>query len=106
MVIVWWFALVATLGAIPLAAPDFVMPRAHEWLVLLGVGVFTHLGQWTLTHSLVRERAGRAMSVGYLQIVFAAIWGILFFAEIPDPLGIAGALLIVGSIIAIGQDAE
>ena len=30
------------------------------------------------------ERAGRASAVGYLQIVFAAVWGWVLFRETPD----------------------
>ncbi|HWV58754.1 MAG TPA: hypothetical protein VNZ57_14955, partial [Longimicrobiales bacterium] len=44
---------------------------------------------------------GRATSIGYLQIVFAAVWGALFFGEIPDLPGIIGALLVIGSTLAL-----
>lgn len=103
MVIVFWFALVATVGAVPAAAPVWIMPRGWEWLVLLGVGVATQLGQVFLTWGLRLERAGRAMAVGYLQIVFAAVWGALFFAEIPDRWSVVGALVIVASTFLLSR---
>ena len=34
------------------------------------------------------------MSISYAQILFAATWGLLFFDELPGPLGIAGAALV------------
>ena len=49
------------------------------------------------------EPAGRVAAVGYLQIVFAALWGVLFFGEIPGTLSIAGALLIVGSTFFLAR---
>jgi drug/metabolite transporter (DMT)-like permease len=74
-----------------------------EWLVMLGIGISTHLGQLYITHGLRMERAGRATATGYLQIVFAAIWGILFFAELPDWGTFLGAGLIVGSTLALAR---
>jgi drug/metabolite transporter (DMT)-like permease len=41
-------------------------------LILLGVGVTTHLGQVFMTRGLHLERAGRATAAGLVQIVFAA----------------------------------
>ena len=70
-------------------------------LVLLAVGVSTHLGQLFVTLGLHMERAGRASAVGYLQIVFAAGWGWLLFHEIPDLWTWLGAAVIVISTLAL-----
>jgi drug/metabolite transporter (DMT)-like permease len=96
LVIVFYFALVSTVGAAPFTAVDFVLPVGWEWLLLLGIGVTTQLGQVFLTLGLREERAGKAMAVGYLQIVFAAAWGWVILTEIPDRWTAAGALVIVG----------
>jgi drug/metabolite transporter (DMT)-like permease len=95
VVIVFYFALIATAGSVPLTAVNPVWPTVREWLVLAGIGVVTQLGQVYLTKGLREERAGRAMAVGYMQIVFAAVWGLLFFAEFPDILSLAGAAVII-----------
>jgi drug/metabolite transporter (DMT)-like permease len=97
MVIVFYFSLISTILSFPMMIPVYVHPAGSEWLVLLGVGVTTQLGQVCLTHGLKRERAGRAMNVGYLQIVFATLWGVIIFAEIPDRWTLAGALVIVAT---------
>lgn len=101
-VIIVWFAAVSVVGSLPLVR-DPVWPTPAEWLVLLGVGVFTQLGQMAITVGLRLERAGRATATGYLQIVFAAAWGIAFFGEIPDAATLAGALLIVASTLALAR---
>jgi drug/metabolite transporter (DMT)-like permease len=106
LVIVLWFGAVTTLGSIPGAAISFVMPSGWEWAALVGVGVTTHAGQILLTRGLTLERAGRAMRVSYVQIVFAALWGILFLGERPDLWSIAGGVLIVGSTLALGRQAR
>ena len=103
VVIVFWFALVATAGSIPFTAAHGLMPTRWEWVALLAIGVLTQLGQVSLTRGLKEERAGRAMAVAYMQIVFAAVWGALFFAEIPDAWGLAGALLIIAGTAGIAR---
>lgn len=103
LVIVFWFALVNVVVAVPLAAPSAVWPDATGWLLLLGVGVSAQGSQVLLTRGLGEERAGRAMAVAYLQIVFAAVWGALVFAEIPDLAMAAGALLVMGGTYLAGR---
>ncbi|MFP4623024.1 MAG: DMT family transporter [Gemmatimonadota bacterium] len=95
VVVVFWFAAVATVASVPFTALDPVLPTATEWLLLLGIGGVTQLAQVFVTRGLREERAGRAMTVAYMQIVFAALWGALLFAEVPDLWGAAGALLII-----------
>lgn len=102
LVIVLAFALVALLGSLPATIPVFVMPRGVEWLYLLGVGVATQGGQLFVTKALQVERAGKVMAVGYLQIVFAALWGFLVFSELPDQWTALGALMIIASTLLMG----
>jgi drug/metabolite transporter (DMT)-like permease len=102
-VIVFYFSLVSVFAALPTALPGALWPTPVEWLVLLGIGVTTQLGQIAITHGLRLERAGRATATAYLQIVFAALWGILFFAELPDWGTFLGAALIIGSTLALAN---
>jgi len=96
MVVVFWFGLISILLSLPFVAHGFTrLPVGWEWLILLGVGLSTHFGQVFLTRGLQLEPAGRATAVGYLQILFAAIWGLLVFGERPDAWTGAGAAVIV-----------
>lgn len=101
LVVVFYFPLCAVPLVAPLAVRVWVWPTAFEWLVLAGVGVATQLAQVHMTRGLQLEPAGRASSTGYLQVVLAAIWGALFFDEVPDGLAMAGSLLIVGATLAL-----
>ena len=105
LVIVFWFAMVNVAAAVPLAAPSAVWPDATGWLLLLGVGISAQVAQVLLTMGLGEERAGRAMSVAYLQIVFAAGWGAAVFGEIPDVSMVAGALLVMAGTYLVGRRA-
>ena len=100
-VIVGYFSLVSIVGSIPVALQQWIWPTPMQWLVLLAIGVSTQLGQIAITHGLRLERAGTATATAYLQIVFAAMWGVLFFAEIPDAGTIIGSLVIIASTLAL-----
>lgn len=103
MVVVFYFAFVSTFASLPFLSLGAAWPSAVGWLVLLAVGISTHFGQVYLTKGLHAVRAGRAMSVSYVQILFAAIWGALFFAEIPNLITVLGGLLIVGAIFLVAK---
>lgn len=99
LVVVFYFPLVSIPACLPIMLPVFVWPTPLEWLMLLGIGILTQIAQIFLTRGLHLEAAGRATSVSYLQIIFAATWGMIFFGEFPDALSIAGALLVVSGIV-------
>ena len=101
LVVVLSFPLVATPLALPFAMRVWRWPTAAEWLVMIGVGVATQVAQVYMTRGLQLEPAGRATAVGYLQVAFAALWGALLFAELPDALGLLGAAVIVASTLVL-----
>ena len=103
LIIVFYFALVTVMASLPFNLVTFIPPQGAEWIYLVGVGLATLGGQVFLTLALQLERAVRVMAVGYLQIVFAALLGILFFQEIPDGWAVAGAAVIIGSTFAMGR---
>jgi len=101
-VIIFYLSWVGVLGALPFMG-NWVMPSGWAWLWLLGAGVTTQIAQIFLTHGLHLEKAGRAVSVGYLQVVFAFIWGAIVFGTLPNAQSIVGAVLIVGSVLLIAR---
>lgn len=101
LVIVLYFPLVATPASLPAMIPVATWPRGAEWLALLGIGLFAQVGQIFLTDGFRHEPAARATALSYLQVVFAAAFGALFFGELPVLATVAGAALIaVGSVTA------
>lgn len=101
MLIVFYFAVVCTLLSLPMLLVEATVPSLRMTAVLVGVGVTTHLGQVLITWGFRLERAARASTVGYLQIVFAACWGWLLFAEAPDLWTGVGAAVIVASTLIL-----
>jgi len=104
LVIIFYFSLVSAVASVPLAVGSFVWPTPGEWALLISIGIVTQTAQIFLTKGLLRERAGRAMSVGYVQVLFAAAWGMIFFGDIPGPLSIGGAFLVfLGALLVAGR---
>ena len=104
VVIVFYFAWVAVVSSLPLVARSLIRPEGFEWLLLVGVGVAAQLGQVAMTHGLRLQPASRATALSYLQVVFAAGLGALFFGERPGLWTWLGALLILsGTLVAIRE---
>ena len=104
--VVFYLPLVTVPVTLPFALPDWVWPTPLEWLLLAGIGVTTQIAQVFMTRGLQRETAARATAVGYLQIVFAAAWGFLAFAERPGAWALAGGAVIVASTLALARSAH
>lgn len=101
LVIVFYFPFVSILMCLPLVAFEATIPTPMEWLLLIGIGILTQVAQICLTRSLHMETTARAMSVSYVQIVFAIGWGVLIFAELPNPVSMLGMVLVVTGTIAV-----
>ena len=104
-VVVFYLPLVTFPIAIPFASTNWLVPTWTEWLFLLGVGAATQMAQVYMTRGLQAETAVRATTTGYLQIVFAGLWGALILHERPSLWTLIGAAVIIGSalILAFGK---
>ncbi|NVB77080.1 MAG: DMT family transporter [Kofleriaceae bacterium] len=105
LVIVFYFPLVATPLSVPWAAMDFVVPSATDWIWLVAIGCTTQIGQVFLTKGLAIERAGRATSIGYVQICFAIVWQLVIFGQTPALGTVGGAALIIAGTLAVSATA-
>lgn len=99
LVIVFYFPLVALPLSLPLVALDPVMPTLSELFWLVGVGVFTQLGQVYLTRGLTALPAAQATAISYVQVAFAGLWGWLVFGESIDGWTVAGAALVLAATL-------
>ena len=99
LVIILYFPMLSVPLTLPLVARHGVMPLGAEWIWLLGVGVFTQLGQIWVTEGLSRMPAARATSINYVQVVFAALWGWLVFSESLNEWVITGSILVLISTL-------
>jgi drug/metabolite transporter (DMT)-like permease len=102
LVVVFYFPLLTVPLSLPFAAAHWVAPTPVEWLMLFGVAVATQFAQVHMTHGLQLEPTGRATAIGYVQIIFASILGVVLLGELPDRWTVIGAMIIVGGTLLIG----
>ena len=104
LVIVFYLAWVGMAGSLPFALSGaWTWPSARGWALLAAIGVSTQIGQVCLTNGLHRLPAARATAIGYVQIVLAFGWGVLFFDTVPDAWSVAGAALVLASVLLLAR---
>ncbi|MEM6645103.1 MAG: DMT family transporter [Bacteroidota bacterium] len=94
LLIVLYLPLVAVPASVPFLIPVFVWPTPTEWAILLGIGIFTQIAQVLMTYALLKATVTKATTGGYAQIVFATLWGLLIFSEVPPLTTFAGMVVI------------
>lgn len=90
--------LIVTLFIGALCLPVCGMDR----ILIVALAVFSFLGQILLTVALQMEQAGPVAIARSTDIVYAFIWQVLFFKEIPNRFSIIGAILVMSSVILTG----
>jgi len=101
LLIVFYFSAFTVVLATPLMLRSMSSFTLLSLAAVVVAGVATHLAQLWITWGLRLEKAGRATAVGYVQIVFAALWGWILFADVPDVWTWAGALVITVSTVRL-----
>ncbi len=96
----WGISLMAILSAVP-AAFVWRTPQAEHLLPLIMIVLGGALSQFCYVRAYSTAEAGAVAPVEYTRLVLAAIVGALFFAEAPDGLAYAGAILIVMATLYI-----
>jgi len=95
--IVFYFGLVASVASAPPAAWWWKSPSAATWGVLLLMGVFATVGQFTLTRAYVYAPAASVGPFLYAGPVFAGLLDWLIWGRLPDALFVLGAGIVVAA---------
>jgi len=97
LVIVNYFSFVSGLIALVILIwqKNFVIPDFISLMNLVLLGLIALGSQITLTKAYQMAPASMLSLYTYSQIIFATIFGLLFFRELPDLLSIIGASLII-----------
>ena len=102
LVIIFYFPLVSIPLSVPFIINDFVLPMGADWFWIIGIGIFTQIGQLCITEGLRLLPAGQATSLNYSQVIFAAIWGVLIFKEtLTSSIYVGGFCILISTIISM-----
>ncbi|KAG7771313.1 hypothetical protein KL931_001011 [Ogataea haglerorum] len=72
-----------------------------QWLLLSIVGIAGFVMQYLSTMGMQREKAARAMSMSYTQLLYTTVLEYLLFNHLPSPLTILGSTIIIGSVMIV-----
>ena len=98
--IVFYFCIFGTLIS---SIPMFWHWRAFtlkELALLITAGLLANISQLFMSYAYSLAPAGQIGPMNYIAIVFAGIWGFIFWHEIPDMFSIIGISIILIAILA------
>ena len=94
--IVICFSLFSCLLTLPFLILDYVPMSMKQLFILIMAGASAAVGQFAITTAYKFAPAKKLSVFDYMQVIFAALWGILFLDEVPVPLSIIGYIIIIG----------
>lgn len=98
-VIVAFFSVFTSLLCLPFVIFDYHPMRLKQWLLLLAAGAAAAGGQFAITGAYKYAPAKEISVFDYSQVLFASLWGILFFSELPDIWSFVGYFIVIGTAI-------
>jgi drug/metabolite transporter (DMT)-like permease len=78
---------------------NFVAMTKMEWIYLTLAGVFATLGQFGTTLAYKYAPANEISIFNYTNVVFASIFGLMFFDTIPDGYSLIGYIIIFSAAL-------
>jgi drug/metabolite transporter (DMT)-like permease len=101
MTVVLHFQFFGTLaGLIFLFLYGWSYPGLIDWVFLIVIGIASQLGQVYLTKALQREAASSVVIASYTGLIYAIVFGWIFFDEAHTLLTFAGMALVVLGVVA------
>jgi drug/metabolite transporter (DMT)-like permease len=99
--LLYWSAALGMLFALPLALLTWRWPTATDFLLLALMGVIATVNQACYIKGMQLGDAAAMAPLDYTRLVFAGIAGFVLFHELPGPMTLLGAAVVVGSTLYI-----
>ena len=71
------------------------MAKENDWILLILIGFFGSIANLLLTKAYQLAEVSLTTPLKYLSLVFAIIFGVMIFNEIPTIYTLSGAFLII-----------
>lgn len=95
-IIVLFFSLFSTAVTLPFIAMNYVPLKPMQLICLAMAGLSATIGQFGITAAYKYAPAKEISVFDYTQVIFAAILGMLFLAELPNAMSFTGYVIIIG----------
>ena len=100
----FYFTIICTLlsgASLPL---DWITPQPTDWIYLIGIGIFGGLAQFAMIKAYKLAPANLIAPVEYTQFLWAILFGIIIWGEIPTINTYIGAFIIIGSAFFLSRN--
>ena len=97
--VVFYFCIFGTLIS---SIPMFWHWRVFTWYelaLLVTAGLLANISQLFMSYAYSLAPAGQIGPMNYIAIIFAGIWGFIFWHEIPDMFSVIGIIIILCAIL-------
>lgn len=95
--LVTWQTIAALIVGIALSIGEWAYARLDDWLALLLLGVVGTCAHLLSTRALKLAPASLLAPLHYSLLLWAIVFGVIFFSDVPDLQLLIGAAIIVGS---------
>lgn len=100
--IIFYYFGIAGLATLPFAIATWKTPSLADALVLVYIGVSIYITMALYTAAYTYAKSSVISPLSFLGVVFAGLFGLLFWQELPGWLTVAGILLVIGGgVIAV-----
>jgi len=98
-VIVCFFSVFSTIILLPLMIMNYQPMTIKQLIFLILCGLSATGGQLGITAAYTHAPAKEISVFDYSQVVFAALWGVIVYGELPDIYSIIGYIIIIATAI-------
>jgi len=102
-VILVWQALTVSVFSLPLALAHWGPLGAAQWAGFALCGLLGSSGHYCLTRSFAATDISATQSAKFLDLVWAALFGFLFFGDVPTETTIAGGSVIAAATLWVAR---
>ncbi len=100
LVITFYFPLVSVpVTALLMLGGTWVAPKGMDWAVLFFIGLTAQIAQYFMTRSYQSDELNKVVSLKYIGIVYALIFGYVFFGETFSLEAHLGMLVVLTGVI-------
>ena len=93
--IVLFFSAFSCLASLPFVVADYSPMTWSQVAILLGAGVGAAIGQFGVTAAYRYAEPRSIAAFDYTNVIFTALFGFMFFSQVPDLLSVAGFAVIL-----------
>jgi drug/metabolite transporter (DMT)-like permease len=95
--IVFSFSAISSVAGLATLPSGWIVPLWPDALALVGIGIFGGIGQIFLTDSYRHAPASVVAPFSYSTMLWAVVIGYLAFSEVPEPIVLLGAAIVIAA---------